>query len=310
MTPRCPVTGDASPVMVQRLTRGLLHAMWRHWHGVEPTPLGRTGPPIALWRSACGVMFFHPPTGGDSAFYQRYYARLGLLDGPMPKPAERPEFVEAARHVRAGDRVLDVGAGRGGLETLLPAGAHWQGLDPHLPEEVPGIMRETLEVHAARHAGQYDVVCAFQVLEHVEDPRGFAEAMAACLRPGGRLVLCVPLWPSPLTEIPNLPMNAPPHHLSWWTTGALRRLAEVLGLDVLRAETLPPPRHTAPLLWLHRLLVRRTEENLYFAHRWSWWASLVAAALVARPMLAWRRAPLPPRARSIDAFLVARKPAE
>ena len=295
--------------MVQRLSRGLLHAMWRHWHGVEPTPIGRSGPPIALWRSACGLMFFHPPVAGDTAFYQRYYKALGVLDRPMPDPAERPEFVEAARHVRAGDRVLDVGAGRGGLEALLPAGATWQGLDPHLPEEVPNIARETLQEHAARHAGRYDVVCAFQVLEHVEDIRGFAAAMAACLKPGGRMVVCVPLWPSPLTEIPNLPMNAPPHHLSWWTVGALRRLAEVLGLTVLRAEVLPPPRHAAPLLWLHRLLVRRTEGDLYFAHRWGWWASLALAGLVARPMLSWRRAPLPPRAGAIDAFLVAEKPA-
>lgn len=82
----------------------------------------------------------------------------------------------------------------------------------------------------------------------------------------------------------------------------------MLGLEVLRAETLPPPRHAAPLLWLHRLLLRRTAGDVYFAHRWPWWGSLILASLVVRPMLLWRRAPLPPRARSIDAFRVAVKP--
>ena len=142
----------------------------------------------------------------------------------------------------------------------------------------------------------------------MEDPLAFAGAMAACLRPGGRMVICVPLWPSPLTEIPNLPINAPPHHLTWWTTEALRALAEGVGLRVLRAETLPPGRHVAPLLWLHRLLPRRTEGDVYFAHRWSWWLSLLAAGLLVWPLSRWRRAPLPHGAGHVDAFLVAEKP--
>ncbi|MFT8245347.1 class I SAM-dependent methyltransferase [Roseomonas sp. BN140053] len=308
-TPRCPITGDRSPVLVQRVSRRFLHLLWRGSHGVVPTPIARNGPAIGLWRSACGLMFFHPPIAGDNAFYHALYRKLGACGSLSYDAGSRPEFVEAAKQVRPGDRVLDVGAGRGGLDTLLPPGAVWQGLDPHFGEEAaPNIARETLEEHAAQHPGAYDMVCAFQVLEHVEQPRRFAEDMLRCLRPGGLLVLCVPLWPSPLTETPNLAINAPPHHLSWWNPEALRALAGALGLEVLRADTLPPPRHAAPLFWLHRLLPRRTGGDRYFRHALSWWAALIAAGLVTRPLLRWRGTPLPRGARSIDAFLVARKP--
>ncbi|WP_426958193.1 class I SAM-dependent methyltransferase [Muricoccus radiodurans] len=310
--PPCPITGDASPVLVQKLGRRFLHAMWRHVHGVAPTPLAASGPPIGLWRSACGLMFFHPPVAGDGDFYRAYYRSMDSYRHDRAAPERRPEFVETAEHLRPGDRVLDVGAGAGagGLDRLLPAGATWQGLDPYLGQDVPGIVRETLEEHAAKHPAAYDAVCAFQVLEHVEHPRRFAEDMVACLKPGGLLVIGVPLWPSPFTEIPNFPLNAPPHHLTWWNPDALRSLAGVLGLEVVRAEALPPPGTVAAatLFWLRRLLPVRTSGGRYFAHRWSWWLSLLVAGTAARALLRLGNRQAPADAQSIDAYLVARKP--
>ncbi|GAA5909910.1 hexaprenyldihydroxybenzoate methyltransferase [Sporobolomyces salmoneus] len=40
-----------------------------------------------------------------------------------------------------------------------------------------------------REGKQFDVVCAMEVIEHVEDPRGFLECLMQLTKPGGRLLL-------------------------------------------------------------------------------------------------------------------------
>jgi SAM-dependent methyltransferase len=100
------------------------------------------------------------------------------------------------------------------------------------------------------------------VLEHVADPRALAAAMAACLRPGGLLVLSMPIWPSPHTEMPNNLVNLPPHHLTWWTEGACRALCAALGLEPLRVGPLPTYPLQAPLHWSLRLCPARAARRL------------------------------------------------
>ena len=172
------------------------------------------------------------------------------------KNEERADYKTSAKHIPKGAKVIDIGCGPGVFREHLPH-AHYTGLDPYAAPEVDDVViRETLEVHAEKRAGFYDVATAYHVIEHVSDPRRHAELMVKLLKPGGLLILAAPLHPSVLTEIPNLPMNIPPHHVTWWNPAAFTALAHELGLDVVEASTSPPSPHQAPLYWLHRLLWR------------------------------------------------------
>jgi SAM-dependent methyltransferase len=306
-TPNCPITGRPAVRLIQKIHPKLLTKLWRHAGRVELGHLLLPAGAIGLWESPCGLAFFHPAIEGDEALYPAVYRNIGadrwLLND---RDGGRAEFGAAAALIRPGERVLDVGCGEGAFRRHIPESIY-TGLDPFAPEDRGAhVVRESLEAHAARHAGCYDVVCAFQVLEHTADPLSLARGMARLLRPGGLFIVAVPSWPSPIVEIPNFPSNAPPHHLSWWNVEALQALSAELGLQALVARDLPAQPDHKLIHWLQWLSPVKAK-GPYWRHAWSWHASLIFAFLAARIIAPF--IPLPPGARSIDCFLAARKPA-
>ncbi|ORM68825.1 bifunctional 3-demethylubiquinol 3-O-methyltransferase/2-polyprenyl-6-hydroxyphenol methylase [Pantoea wallisii] len=99
-----------------------------------------------------------------------------------------------------GKQVLDVGCGGGILaESMAREGAKVTGLDmgaeplevARLHAKESGVevnyVQQTVEDHAATHAGQYDVVTCMEMLEHVPDPRSVVLACAQLVKPGGEV---------------------------------------------------------------------------------------------------------------------------
>ena len=307
--PLCPITGAPAVRRIHGVSTGVLVDIWRHVQGVDVRHLFEGIDRVTLYESPTGLVFFEPKVVGDGAFYDTYYRRWDVHSGLTAWSDQRVDYRTAASFIPKGSKVVDVGCGPGVFRGHLPH-AHYTGLDPYARDADEVVIKETLEEHAAGNAGAYDVATAFHVIEHVPDPRRHAELMVQLIRPGGLLILAAPLHPSPLTEIPNLPINIPPHHVTWWNPGAFSALARELGLEVVEATTLPVSPHQGIILWLHRLLPKRTDpapRERYVAHRWSWHASLAVAYGLAKVISKVKT--IPPASRHVDAFLVARKPA-
>jgi 2-polyprenyl-6-hydroxyphenyl methylase/3-demethylubiquinone-9 3-methyltransferase len=111
----------------------------------------------------------------------------------------RLEFIRS-RAALAGATVLDVGCGGGILsESLAAEGATVTGIDlaetPLKIAELHALERnlnvqyqlESVEAHAAVHAGRYDIVTCMEMLEHVPRPEAIVARLAELLRPGGQL---------------------------------------------------------------------------------------------------------------------------
>ena len=129
--------------------------------------------------------------------------------------------------------------------------------------------------------------------------------MVRALKPGGLFLAAVPSWPSPLVEIPNMPANTVPHHLSWWTPGALEALCAELGLETSQTWALPPQLQHRRLHWTWWFSPVKARGPFY-KRAWSWHLSLAFGHAMARLMS--KVAGLPPFARSMDCFVAARKP--
>lgn len=308
--PSCPITGLPARRRIQGMSPRLICDIWRYGQGVDVRRLFEGVDEIIIYESPTGLVFFDPPVVGDGDFYGTYYKRPDIHASLTEGYRTRVDFATAARHVPAGAKVVDVGCGPA-LFRHHVTHADYVGLDPYAGDDLGGVVvLDTLENHVREKAGTYDVATAFHVIEHVPDPRRHAELMANLLKPGGLLILAAPLHPSPLSEIPNLPLNLPPHHVTWWNPPSFTALAEELGLEVVDATALPSSPHQAPLFWLHRFLFQktvRTPPERYVSSRLSWHLSVWLGYQLARVAVLFKR--MPDGIRPIDAMLVARKPA-
>jgi SAM-dependent methyltransferase len=303
--PNCPITDLPAKRLIQRVSARLIGGLWRHAFGISADRQLNGIAHFGLWESPCGLVFFDPMPEGDEAFYQKLHRRRDFQRVLAAPGLARPEFAHVAQIVTAGEKVLDVGCGEGGLARHLPQ-ATYVGLDPNasLTNAAPDIRKETAAAHAASHPEEYDVVCAFHVIEHVADPPRFTRDLINCLKPEGRLVVTVPSRHSPITDIPDFVLNAPPNHLSWWNEGALRALADRCQLIVEAVEALPFRPCDSIIYWMGRCAPKLTGERYFNAH-WTWYGALAWSWLAGR--LCDACLPIPARAPSSGLLLAARK---
>jgi 2-polyprenyl-6-hydroxyphenyl methylase/3-demethylubiquinone-9 3-methyltransferase len=108
---------------------------------------------------------------------------------------------ETALRPLAGKSALDIGCGAGLLaEPLRRLGAEVTAVDA-APELVAaarahaaaqGLVIDYRAAGVEALEGQYDLVTALEVIEHVADPQAFVGTLAARLAPGGLLILSTP----------------------------------------------------------------------------------------------------------------------
>ena len=237
---KSPISGAECSLLktveLSPLRQRWLESMNIHWAPPDGVDV------MQYWRDpVSGFAFFSPPelAGGASL-----YEQLQRFDWYYMQ--EKWEFAQALQWIRAEFEVtalLEVGVGQGFFLNQARA----EGLEPTGVEMNPSaaasaramgfeVLMEPLDcIREQMGDGGWDVICSFQVLEHLADPLPFLQDAAALLRRKGVLILSVPnadvsaqLDPQRERDL----MDQPPHHMGHWSSAVLRYLPSVLPLKL------------------------------------------------------------------------------
>jgi SAM-dependent methyltransferase len=156
--------------------------------------------------------------------------------------------------------VLEMGCGQGGVGARISGFAAYVGVEPD--EASSAVARSRVEprggivVHGDHTAlapgARADVLCAFEVLEHLEDDRELLSRWVGLVRSGGSVVVSVPAWPDrfgPSDELVG--------HYRRYTPESLRELLEAAGCTDVRVRLYGWPLGYALEALSNRLAARR-----------------------------------------------------
>jgi len=159
-----------------------------------------------------------------------------------PEPADAKNFGALCRWMErfgqlAGNSLLDVGCGSGKLVRYLRGhGVNACGVEPndalfdHFLAGESCFVRGTVQ-GASVLPQQFDIITAFDVMEHVDDPAGLIEHLVGRLSAGGRLYLSTPdAGSTPARLLGRRWHFYNRYHLSYFSPRTLEVLASRFGL--------------------------------------------------------------------------------
>jgi 2-polyprenyl-3-methyl-5-hydroxy-6-metoxy-1,4-benzoquinol methylase len=206
----------------------------------------------------CSFIFVLPPVSLPPAviYEQRTMPEFGTGEGIW-----NAHYLECINRYVKGGKLLEVGFGNASfLKLAHESGWEVAGVELSVPEvnyarqelKLPNITLGLME-EVSYPAGSFDVVAAFNFIEHVPDPRATLREMWRILRPGGCVALMVPnisgifhsLMPELLGDNDPLVISwVPPDHLSYFSKSNFRILLESVGFTDVMDES-----HRMPCLW-------------------------------------------------------------
>jgi SAM-dependent methyltransferase len=179
----------------------------------------------------------------EPAFEREYFERnYGSYE--KQNPPRKMRFYRSLVARPGGGRILDVGCAFGTF--LGSLGTEWERFGSDVSEfaiesakrSVAGASFRVASATDPPFPGPFDVITAFDVIEHVPDLDRVASAVTSLLAPGGRFVFVVPVYDGPTGVVVRL-LDRDPTHVHkrsrrFWLAWAERHFGVVAWQGVVR----------------------------------------------------------------------------
>jgi len=189
-----------------------------------------------------GYKFYYPfNIIGDDKLYEDLQAIGGYYS------TWNWEHEVAFNQIKKNDKVLEVGCGDGGfISKLKGANIDCCGLELNKKavevclQKGLVVFDELLEEHKVKRPDFYDVVCSFQVLEHISDVESYINDSIDVVKVGGKIIFGVPNN-NPFIFKRDIyhTLNMPPHHMGLWSEGSFKSLEKYYGMKLIDIKVEP-----------------------------------------------------------------------
>lgn len=232
-THKCILCGSKNSTLIQKIDISDIQKLYRAKFNYD---INKLKPPNFIYYyhcNNCDLEYFLPAFIADAEFY-RYFEKY-----PWYYMKTKPEFAIASKYIKNNDSVLEIGSGEGGFVNYIRS-KKYTGLELNdravkiAQKNHINIKNESLDEHMKNIQKKYDVVCLFQLLEHVDRVGIFLNKTIRLLKKGGYLIISVPSNGSLMGKAVNATLNLPPHHQTRWTDKCLRFVSKRFGLKVTK----------------------------------------------------------------------------
>lgn len=227
-----PITNKANVTKIKTVEVSWIIQQWKRGFNYDVSYLFKGLKTIELFKcNDTGYLFFKPNIEGDSKLYENLQNYTWYY---MPW---KWEHEIATKYLKEDINLLEIGCAEGHfLEKIRKEyKVHVAGIETNslavkrAREKGLTIYEDLIKIHSLKNASKYDIVCNFQVLEHVSDVKSFIEACLVCLKPEGILIISVPNNLSFISEFDHL-LNMPPHHIGFWDEHSLQKISSFFNM--------------------------------------------------------------------------------
>ena len=175
----------------------------------------------------------------------RQYTALKQSDPTGPGYAV--DFAYFRPYLKCSDVLLDFGCGNGGILRLAAqVVARAEGVEVN-PASAQIARAQGLNVHSSVEAlptvPTFDIIMSNHVLEHVRDVCGTLERLRQCLKPGGRIVLKLPIDDARTSYQRAWTRDDSDHHLQTWTPRLFANVLFESGYEVRECRVITSAWH-------------------------------------------------------------------
>lgn len=186
--------------------------------------------------------FFYPfDIIGDSKFYE------DLQKFNWYYMSWKWEYEQTMPFLKNGMKILEIGCGNGAFLKRISESFNLSAIGLEINDTVLKIgekskftiKNESIQNHSADNSKKYDIVCCFQIIEHIPEVRSFIKASLECLKQGGYFIVSVPNNNSFILKNFENVLNMPPHHLGLWDIRSLKSISKTFNLSIVKIKYEP-----------------------------------------------------------------------